>query len=116
MLSPSKSLTFRDRSIQVVQSAWGLALVALPSIAHAQTVGNPQQFSPERMIYHVCTFIVGGFGQSLATLAIVAVGLMWMFGRVSLMTVAGVVGGIVVMFGAGWLGTLLTGQAMSSGG
>jgi type IV secretion system protein VirB2 len=85
------------------------AVVAFPDLAHAQTVTGGA--SPATMINNICTFILGPFGQSLAVLGIIAIGLSWMFGRVSLGLIAGVIGGIVIMFGASYLGSTLTGGA-----
>ena len=82
-------------------------VVAFPVLAHAQTVTGGA--SPATMINNICTFILGPFGQSLAVLGIIAIGLSWMFGRVSLGLIAGVIGGIVIMFGASYLGSTLTG-------
>ena len=83
------------------------AVAAFPLLAHAQTVTGGA--SPATMINNICTFILGPFGQSLAVLGIIAIGLSWMFGRVSLGLIAGVIGGIVIMFGASYLGSTLTG-------
>ena len=83
------------------------AVVAFPVLAHAQTVTGGA--SPATMVKNICTFILGPFGQSLAVLGIIAIGLSWMFGRVSLGLIAGVIGGIVIMFGASYLGSTLTG-------
>lgn len=107
MLSSSNTVSLRGKPLQAVKSAWMVALVALPSVAQAQTVSGGS--SPATMVNNICTFILGTFGQSLAVLAIIAIGLMWMFGRASLMAVSGVVGGIVIMFGASYLGQMLTG-------
>ncbi|WFU92142.1 pilin major subunit VirB2 (plasmid) [Rhizobium sp. CC1099] len=74
--------------------------------AAAQVAGGGD---PATMINNICTFILGPFGQSLAVLGIVAIGISWMFGRASLGLVAGVVGGIVIMFGASFLGKTLIG-------
>lgn len=75
--------------------------------AAAQSAGGGTD--PATMVNNICTFILGPFGQSLAVLGIVAIGISWMFGRASLGLVAGVVGGIVIMFGASFLGKTLTG-------
>ena len=83
------------------------AVVAFPDLATAQTVTGGA--SPAAMINNISTFILGPFGQSLAVLGIIAIGLSWMFGRVSLGLIAGVIGGIVIMFGASYLGSTLTG-------
>ncbi len=92
------------------QTAGLLAVATMtffPDLAHAQTVSGGA--SPATMINNICTFILGPFGQSLAVLGIIAIGLSWMFGRVSLGLIAGVIGGIVIMFGASYLGSTLTG-------
>jgi type IV secretion system protein VirB2 len=74
--------------------------------AKAQAAGGT---NPETILQNICTFILGPFGQSLAVLGIIAIGLAWMFGRASLGLIAGVVGGIVIMFGASYLGQTLIG-------
>jgi type IV secretion system protein VirB2 len=78
-----------------------------PSLALAQTVTGGA--SPQTMLNNVCTFILGPFGQTLAVLGIIAIGVLWMFGRASLGVIAGIIGGIVIMFGASYLGQTLTG-------
>jgi type IV secretion system protein VirB2 len=78
-----------------------------PSLAIAQTVTGGA--SPQTMLNNVCTFILGPFGQTLAVLGIIAIGVLWMFGRASLGVIAGIIGGIVIMFGASYLGQTLTG-------
>ncbi len=83
------------------------ALSLIPVVAEAQTISGGA--SPATMINNVCTFILGPFGQSLAVLGIIGIGLSWMFGRISLGLIAGVIGGIVIMFGASYLGSTLTG-------
>jgi type IV secretion system protein VirB2 len=81
-------------------------LAALLSAAPAFAQGGAD---PVAMLTNISDFILGPFGQSLAVLGIVAIGLTWMFGRASLGMVAGVVGGIIIMFGASFLGKTLTG-------
>lgn len=83
------------------------ALTLAPIAAKAQTVTGGA--SPQTMLNNVCTFILGPFGQSLAVLGIIAIGVLWMFGRASLGVIAGIIGGIVIMFGASYLGQTLTG-------
>lgn len=101
------SVVNRRRSNQVLAALAVGAALALPGVAEAQTVTGGA--SPATMINNICTFILGPFGQSLAVLGIIAIGLSWMFGRVSLGLIAGVIGGIVIMFGASYLGSTLTG-------
>jgi type IV secretory pathway VirB2 component (pilin) len=83
-------------------------LLMVPAMAQAQTVTGGA--SPQTMLNNVCTFILGPFGQSLAVLGIIAIGVLWMFGRASLGVIAGIIGGIVIMFGASYLGQTLTGS------
>jgi type IV secretion system protein VirB2 len=95
-------------SRSVVVSALSVAPVIIaPSLALAQTVTGGA--SPQTMLNNVCTFILGPFGQTLAVLGIIAIGVLWMFGRASLGVIAGIIGGIVIMFGASYLGQTLTG-------
>jgi type IV secretory pathway VirB2 component (pilin) len=84
-----------------------LALAAMPAMAFAQTVSGGA--SPATMLNNVCTFILGPFGETIAVLGIIGIGFLFMFGRASLGVIAGVVGGIVIMFGASYLGQTLTG-------
>jgi type IV secretion system protein VirB2 len=86
----------------------GYMAVTMASQALAQTAGGQ---SPATILNSICTFILGPFGQSLAVLGIIAIGVSWMFGRASLGLIAGVIGGIVIMFGASFLGQTLTGAA-----
>ena len=83
------------------------AQTLLPVVSHAQTVTGGA--NPQTMLNNVCTFILGPFGQTLAVLGIIAIGVLWMFGRASLGVIAGIIGGIVIMFGASYLGQTLTG-------
>ncbi len=95
-------------SQSLVASALAAAPVLVsPRLALAQTVTGGA--SPQTMLNNVCTFILGPFGQTLAVLGIIAIGVLWMFGRASLGVIAGIIGGIVIMFGASYLGQTLTG-------
>jgi type IV secretion system protein VirB2 len=86
-----------------------VALVTLgaPAFAYAQTVTGGS--SPQTMINNICTFILGPFGETIAVLGIIGIGFLFMFGRASLGVIAGIIGGIVIMFGASYLGETLTG-------
>jgi type IV secretion system protein VirB2 len=93
-----------SRAVSILASA---PILSSPSLAFAQTVTGGA--SPQTMLNNVCTFILGPFGQTLAVLGIIAIGVLWMFGRASLGVIAGIIGGIVIMFGASYLGQTLTG-------
>jgi type IV secretion system protein VirB2 len=89
------------------QIGWATIVAAVGTTnAFAQAGGGT---SPAAILTNICNFILGPFGQSLAVLGIIAIGLSWMFGRASLGLIAGVVGGIVLMFGASFLARTLIG-------
>lgn len=96
-----------SRSLYLQRLAVALAVFGSPVMAYAQTVTGGA--SPQTMINNVCTFILGPFGQTIAVLGIIGVGFLFMFGRASLGVIAGIIGGIVIMFGASYLGETLTG-------
>lgn len=99
-------LVHRTKRAVLRLSATAFTVVALSSgNAFAQQAGT----DPSQMLKNITQFILGPFGQTLAVLGIVAIGLSWMFGRASLGLVAGVIGGIVIMFGASFMATTLTG-------
>lgn len=101
-----KRITFDvERTLARIVTA---GLMMTPALAQAQTVTGGA--SPQTMLNNVCTFILGPFGQSLAVLGIIAIGVLWMFGRASLGVIAGIIGGIIIMFGASYLGQTLTGS------
>ncbi len=97
----------RAQTIIIQRGVLVFALVAMPAMAFAQTVSGGA--SPATMLNNVCTFILGPFGETIAVLGIIGIGFLFMFGRASLGVIAGVVGGIVIMFGASYLGQTLTG-------
>ena len=88
----------------------GVAMMLMSVSAHADgtVTAFTQGTDAQQMLSNVCTFILGPFGQTLAVLGIIGIGMAWMFGRASLGLIAGVIGGIIIMFGAGFLGKLLT--------
>jgi type IV secretion system protein VirB2 len=97
----------QDRELTAQRLIVAFALIGAPGFACAQTVTGGE--SPQTMINNVCTFILGPFGETIAVLGIIGIGFLFMFGRASLGVIAGIIGGIVVMFGASYLGETLTG-------
>lgn len=104
VLSLSLTPSFRCR---IAYAATIVPLALIPISARAQTVTGGA--SPQTMLNNVCAFFLGPFGQSLAVLGIIGLGAAWMFGRASLGLVGSVIGGIVILFGASYLGQTLTG-------
>lgn len=107
LIARVSSLGPRAPSLSIQRLAVAAAMLSNPITAYAQTVSGGS--SPQTMINNVCTFILGPFGQSLAVLGIIGIGVLFMFGRASLGIIAGIIGGIVIMFGASYLGETLTG-------
>jgi type IV secretion system protein VirB2 len=87
-----------------------LAAALLPLLAHAQTVSGGT--SPQTILNNIATFILGPFGQSVAVLSVIGIGVAFIFGRVTLGLLGGLVGGLVLIFGASYLVT----QFVGSGG
>lgn len=79
----------------------GVLMFIASSPAYAQTATS----SPEAILQLIVTFVTGTFGQMLAILGIVGCGVAWMFGRASMGLVSGVIGGIVIIFGASYIVT-----------
>ena len=82
----------------------------LPVLAHAQTVSGGT--SPTTILNNIATFILGPFGQSVAVLGVIGIGVAFIFGRATLGLLGGLVGGLVLIFGASYLIT----QFVGSGG
>lgn len=80
---------------------------SLPMIARAQAVGGGTD--PATIINNIATYILGPFGQAIAILAVIAVGFAFMFGRLGIFLLAGVVGGLILIFGSSYLVTQFIG-------
>lgn len=87
-----------------------LAALCTPMIAQAQTVSGGTD--PSTILSNIATFILGPFGQSIAVLALIGIGVAFMFGRATIGLLGGLVGGLVLIFGASYLVT----QFVGSGG
>lgn len=107
IISAVSTNLLRARWFVLQRLAFVLATLGVPVMAYAQTVTGGA--SPQTMINNVCTFILGPFGETIAVLGIIGIGFLFMFGRASLGIIAGIIGGIVIMFGASYLGSTLTG-------
>lgn len=78
------------------------ALSAQPALASANVEG---------LLQNVVDMLTGNTARLLAVLAVVVVGILWMFGLFDLRRAAIVVLGIVVVFGAAEIVNLITGGA-----
>lgn len=98
------SLSPRFRRLAAVS---GVALIAglglaTPALASANVEG---------LLQNVVDMLTGNTARLLAILAVVIVGILWMFGLFDLRRAAIVVLGIVVVFGAAEIVNLITGGA-----
>ena len=114
--TPWNGLAVGKRARLSIASGAGTATMLAWSTAYAQNTGGGGALGgvgngegPTAMLDAICNFILGTFGQTLAVLGIIGIGLAWMFGRVSLGLIAGVIGGIIIMFGASYLAETLVG-------
>ena len=91
-------------------------LLAVGSIATAASLilASPafaQAANIEGLLQNVVDMLTGNTARLLAVLAVVIVGVLWMFGLFDLRRAAIVVLGIVVVFGAAEIVNLITGGA-----
>ena len=88
---------------------------AVGAIALATTLMSVQpafaQANVEGLLQNVVDMLTGNTARLLAILAVVIVGILWMFGLFDLRRAAIVVLGIVVVFGAAEIVNLITGGA-----
>lgn len=98
----------RGSATRVLVDRIGLG-VALASAAAPHAFAAGGNTDPATILKAVLTILTGALGTSLAALGIIACGLAWMFGRASLGLISGVVGGIMIMFGASYIANQLVG-------
>jgi type IV secretion system protein VirB2 len=102
------SLPTADRTLERVRTAvtsTRLAIVAAgvccATAAHAQTIGGGTD--PSTILTAVASYILGPFGQALAVLALIGVGISFLVGRLGLFGIAAFIGGLVLVFGSSYL-------------
>lgn len=102
------SVPSADRALERVRTAvtsTRLAIVAAgvccTTAAHAQTVGGGSD--PSTILTAVASYILGPFGQALAVLALIGVGISFLVGRLGLFGIAAFIGGLVLVFGSSYL-------------
>ena len=75
--------------------------VCCATAAHAQTIGGGTD--PSTILTAVASYILGPFGQALAVLALIGVGISFLVGRLGLFGIAAFIGGLVLVFGSSYL-------------
>jgi type IV secretory pathway VirB2 component (pilin) len=100
--APTPSPVVRRLGALVCIALTAMALSAQPALASANIEG---------LLQNVVDMLTGNTARLLAVLAVVIVGILWMFGLFDLRRAAIVVLGIVVVFGAAEIVSLITGGA-----
>lgn len=100
-MTPRPARTRRVCATGAIAAAATLILVQ-PAFASANVEG---------LLQNVVDMLTGNTARLLAVLAVVVVGILWMFGLFDLRRAAIVVLGIVVVFGAAEIVNLITGGA-----
>lgn len=101
------SLPAADRTLErrTAVTSTRLAIVAAgvccATAAHAQTIGGGTD--PSTILTAVASYILGPFGQALAVLALIGVGISFLVGRLGLFGIAAFIGGLVLVFGSSYL-------------
>lgn len=98
----SARATARRRGAMICIAAAAAALTVQPALASANVEG---------LLQNVVDMLTGNTARLLAVLAVVVVGILWMFGLFDLRRAAIVVLGIIVVFGAAEIVNLITGGA-----
>ncbi len=104
----SRKRKFMTNVGRFLPALFALALVTATA-AHAQVVGGGTD--PTTILTAITTFILGPFGQALAVLCCVAVGVGMMAGRLHLLGLGAFIGGLCIVFGASFLVNQFLGAA-----
>ncbi len=88
-----------SRSLPVIVLMLAMLLISLA--AQAQVVGGGTD--PTTILQAIITYLTGPFGQAIGVLAVIGAGLLFWFGRFSLIHLAATIGGLVLVFGAAYL-------------
>jgi type IV secretion system protein VirB2 len=102
------SVPAADRALERIRTgvtSTRLAIVAAgvccTTAAYAQTIGGGTD--PSTILTAVASYILGPFGQALAVLALIGVGISFLVGRLGLFGIAAFIGGLVLVFGSSYL-------------
>jgi len=96
-------MPLRGRAAPVTIAAVLTLLVAEPALAQTANI--------EGVLQNIVTMLTGNVARLLATLAVIIVGIAWMFGYLDLRKAAYVVLGVAIVFGASEIVSTLTGGA-----
>ena len=88
--------------------------VVLAHPAFAQSVGSGVGGNVETFLQNVVTLLTGNVARLLATLAVIVTGVAWMFGHLDLRRAGIVIIGIILIFGAAQIVSMITGGSASA--
>jgi len=95
--------------------ATALVALAVAQPAFAQSVGGGAVGgNVESFLQNVVTLLTGNVARLLATIAVIIVGVAWMFGHLDLRRAGIVVIGIILIFGAAQIVSMITGGSASA--
>jgi type IV secretion system protein VirB2 len=94
----------RVRPATAVMLTAAVFAIGLADPAYAQATGGI-----ETVLQNIVTLLTGNVAKLLATIAVIVVGIAWMFGYLDLRKAAYVVLGIGIIFGAAQLVTTISG-------
>ncbi len=94
-------LPIRTLAAPVTMSAALLLVAVEPALAQTANI--------EGVLQNIVTMLTGNVARLLATLAVIIVGIAWMFGYLDLRKAAYVVLGVAIVFGASEIVSTLTG-------
>ena len=106
-MKPAATTSTMTRTAGLVAMAI-VATVVLMEPAVAQSSGGSGGI--ESVLQQIVTLLTGNVAKLLATIAVITVGIAWMFGHLDFRKAAYVVLGIGIVFGASQLVTTLSGQ------
>lgn len=96
-------MPLRACATPVTMAAVLTLLVVEPALAQTANI--------EGVLQNIVTMLTGNVARLLATLAVIIVGIAWMFGYLDLRKAAYVVLGVAIVFGASEIVSTLTGGA-----
>jgi len=96
-------MPLRACAAPVTMAAVLALLVVEPALAQTANI--------EGVLQNIVTMLTGNVARLLATLAVIIVGIAWMFGYLDLRKAAYVVLGVAIVFGASEIVSTLTGGA-----
>lgn len=98
-------MTHEQRHGAVLASASVLLTIAMVEPAAAQSLGGV-----EKVLQNIVDALTGNVAKLLATIAVIVVGMAWMFGYLDLRKAGYVIFGVAILFGASEIVSTITGK------